>query len=208
MSLAARMAFHDAPAVSIALINNGRIEWARAYGVLDAASQLPATPASLFQAGSISKSISALCALHPVEQSKLSLDSPANGQLSSWKIPDNHFIQQSPVTLRGLLNHSAGMNVHGFYGYAQGQPVPTLLQVLDGVAPANSEPVRVEATPGTEWKYSGEGLQRCPAGDDRSGREAVSRVDAGVGPWPAGHEGQHLRHDSGADVAGTGRPRP
>ncbi len=157
MSLATRMAFHDVPAVSIALINDGRIEWARAYGMLDTASQRPATPASLFQAGSVSKSISALGALHLVEQGRLSLDVPANGQLSSWKIPDNRFTRQSPVTLRGLLNHSAGMNVHGFHGYARGEPVPSLLQVLDGMAPADSEPVRVEATPGTEWRYSGGG---------------------------------------------------
>ncbi len=156
-SIASRMAFHDVPAVSIALINDGQLEWARAYGVLDAAGQRAATPASLFQAGSISKTISALGALRMVEQGKLSLDAPANVQLSSWKIPDNRFTQQRPVTLRGLLNHSAGMNVHGFYGYAQGQPVPSLLQVLDGLPPANSEAVRVEATPGTGWRYSGGG---------------------------------------------------
>ncbi|MGH8039166.1 MAG: serine hydrolase domain-containing protein [Stenotrophomonas sp.] len=154
-SIASRMAFYGVPSVSIALINDGRIEWARGYGVIDTTSQRAATPASLFQAGSISKPISALGALYLVEQGKLSLDAPANGQLRSWKIPDNHFTRQGPVTLRGLLNHSAGMSVHGFYGYARGQRVPTLLQVLDGVA--NSEAVRVEATPGTEWKYSGGG---------------------------------------------------
>lgn len=125
--------------------------------MLDATSRLPATTASRFQAGSVSKSISALGASHMIEQCKLSLDHPANGQLISWKIPENHFTQQGLVTLRGLLNHSAGMNIHGFYGYAEGQAVPSLLQVLDGVAPANSESVRVEAIPGTEWKYSGGG---------------------------------------------------
>lgn len=156
-SIAARMAFYDVPSVSIALINDGHIEWARAYGVLNTNEQGAATPASLFQAGSISKPISALGALRLVEQGTLSLDAPANGQLHGWKIPDNHFTRQRPVTLRGLLNHSAGMNVHGFYGYAQGEPVPSLLQVLDGVAPAKSEAIRVEATPGTEWKYSGGG---------------------------------------------------
>ncbi|UYB54247.1 beta-lactamase family protein [Xanthomonas sp. AM6] len=75
------MAFHDVPAVSIALINAGHIEWARSYGVLDTTSQRAAAPASLFQVGSISKSISALGALYLVEQGKLSLNAPANGQL-------------------------------------------------------------------------------------------------------------------------------
>ncbi|MCD9088696.1 serine hydrolase [Stenotrophomonas sp. SY1] len=69
----------------------------------------------------------------------------------------NRFTQQQPVTLRDLLNHSADINIHGFNGYAQGEAVPSLLQVLDGAPPANSEPVRVEAIPGTEWKYSGGG---------------------------------------------------
>lgn len=157
MRLSERMAFHKVPAVSIAVVNNGRVEWARAYGVLEAGAQEAATPATLFQAGSVSKTLTAMAALRLVEQGMLSLDADANTQLSRWKIPDNRFTQQSPVTLRRLLNHSAGMNVHGFFGYAQGAPVPSLLQVLDGVPPANSEPVRVEATPGSQWSYSGGG---------------------------------------------------
>jgi CubicO group peptidase (beta-lactamase class C family) len=156
-NLAERMAFHQVPAVSIALIEKGRIEWTRAYGVLDIATRQPATTRSLFQAASVSKSVSAVGAMRLVEQGRLSLDAPANTQLSAWKIPDNRFTDGHPVTLRALLNHSAGMTVHGFYGYAPGQPVPTLLQILEGIPPANSDPVRVEATPGTEWVYSGGG---------------------------------------------------
>lgn len=157
MRLQERMAFHHVPAVSIAVINNGRLEWARAYGVLDTRQRLPATAASLFQAGSVSKPISAMAALRLVEQGKLLLDTDANTQLHSWQIPSNEFTRQSPVTLRKLLNHSAGMTVHGFYGYARGEQVPSLLQVLDGAPPANSAPVRVTTTPGSEWKYSGGG---------------------------------------------------
>lgn len=151
------MAFHKIPAVSIAVINNGHVEWARAYGVLETGGQRAATPTTLFQAGSVSKTLTAMAALRLVEEGKLSLDADANTQLSSWQIPDNRFTRQSPVTLRRLLNHGAGVNVHGFIGYAQGVAIPTLLQVLDGAPPANSEPVRVEATPGGQWSYSGGG---------------------------------------------------
>jgi len=157
MALADRMAFHQVPAVSIAVIDNGRVEWARAYGVLDAASGRPATPQTLFQAASISKAVSAIGALRLVDQGALSLDKPANQQLKSWQIPDNAFTRGQPVSLRMLLNHGAGLNVHGFDGYAAGQTLPTLPQVLDGVAPANSAPIRVEAVPGTTWQYSGGG---------------------------------------------------
>ncbi|GAB3259565.1 serine hydrolase domain-containing protein [Chitinimonas naiadis] len=157
MSMAARMAFHQVPAVSIAVINNGRIEWARAYGVLDGASQRPASTRTLFQAASISKTVSAIGALRLVERGKLALDDAVNGQISTWQLPDNALTQGHAVSLRMLLNHSAGLTVHGFDGYAAGQPRPTLLEVLDGLAPANSEPVRVDAVPGTVWRYSGGG---------------------------------------------------
>lgn len=174
MTLAERMAFHDVPAVSIALINNQRIEWARAYGVLEPGSTRAATPDSLFQAGSVSKTVAAVGALRLVHQGRLSLDAPANTLLQHWKIPDSTFTAQQPVTLRGLLNHSAGISVHGFLGYAQGERLPTLLQILDGVAPANSDPIRVEATPGSAWTYSGGGytvVQQMMA-------------DAGAQPYP------------------------
>ncbi|MGH8080495.1 MAG: serine hydrolase domain-containing protein [Lysobacter sp.] len=157
MSLTERMAFHQVPAVSIALINDGRVEWARAYGVADESSQRPATTTTLFQAASISKAVTAMGALRLVEQGKLSLDEDANRQLTSWKIPQNEFTAQKAVNLRMLLNHSAGITVHGYHGYAPGQKLPTLLQVLDGVAPANSEPVRVDLVPATTWRYSGGG---------------------------------------------------
>jgi CubicO group peptidase (beta-lactamase class C family) len=156
-TLAERMAFHQVPAVSVAVIDKGRIEWTRAYGVLDTATRRPATTTSLFQAASVSKSVSALGAMRLVELGSLSLDAPANTQLSGWEIPDNRFTDGHPVTLRALLNHSAGMTVHGFYGYAADEPVPTLLQILDGIPPANSDPIRVESTPGTAWVYSGGG---------------------------------------------------
>lgn len=159
MTLKDRMAFHQVPAVSIAVINNGQIEWARAYGMADAAGDRPATVNTLFQAGSISKSVAAIGALRLAEQGRLTLDEEANSQLVSWKIPENEFTQVKAVTLRMLLNHSAGMTVHGYNGYAQDEAAPTLEQTLDGVAPANSDPVRVDLVPGSTWRYSGGGYE-------------------------------------------------
>lgn len=157
MALAKRMAFHQVPAVSIALVNEGRIEWTRAYGMADVASRRPATTSTLFQAASISKSVSAMGALRLVEQGKLSLDGDVNRQLTAWKIPQNEFTSHQAVSLRMLLNHSGGTTVHGYSGYALGQTLPTLPQVLDGTAPANSEAVRVDIDPASVWRYSGGG---------------------------------------------------
>lgn len=159
MDLRARMAHHQVPAVSIALIDEGTVQWARAYGVVEAGQSpvVAATPQTLFQAASISKAVSAIGAMRLVQEGRLALDDPANAQLTTWKLPDNALTQATPVTLRMLLNHSAGTTVHGYFGYAQGQNVPTLPQVLDGVPPAQSDPVRVDIQPGTAWRYSGGG---------------------------------------------------
>jgi CubicO group peptidase (beta-lactamase class C family) len=80
---------------------------------------------TLFQAGSISKPVSAMGALCLVEQGKLALDDEVNTKLVTWKVPENEFTRQQKVTLRGLLSHTAGLTVHGFPGYATDQPRPT-----------------------------------------------------------------------------------
>lgn len=157
MNLIERMAYHQVPAVSIALIDQGRVAWVRAYGLADIASQRPVTTRTLFQAGSVSKALSAMGAMRLVEQGKLSLDGDANRQLVSWQIPQNEFTQRRAISLRMLLNHSAGTTVHGFMGYTPEQALPTLLAVLNGESPAHSEPVRVDLMPGTTWRYSGGG---------------------------------------------------
>ena len=142
------------PGVSIAVIHNGKIAWARGYGV--ASVHGPAvTPKTLFQAASISKSLTALAALRMVEAKQLSLDTDINNALTSWKLPPGP--GRTHATLRQLLSNTAGTTVSGFPGYAHDAAVPTLLQVLDGAPPANTRPVRIESPPGRGWNYSGGG---------------------------------------------------
>jgi CubicO group peptidase (beta-lactamase class C family) len=145
------------PGISIAVVEQGKIVREQAYGFADVANKVPVTTQTRFQAASVSKPVSAMGALHLVETKHLSLDANINTQMSSWQLPDNDFTQDRKVTLRDLLSHSAGINVGGFHGYAADTPVPSLKQVLDGVAPANSEPIRVDTQPGSKWRYSGGG---------------------------------------------------
>jgi CubicO group peptidase (beta-lactamase class C family) len=154
----AQMQLRHIRGLSLAIIKDGKIAIARAYGVTDDSSKAPVTTATLFQAGSISKPVSALGALHLVEAGTLSLDGNVNDKLESWKVPENRFTQTEKVTLRRLLSHSAGMTVHGFPGYDVAERVPTVVQVLDGAPPANTAPIRVDTTPGAIWRYSGGGF--------------------------------------------------
>jgi CubicO group peptidase (beta-lactamase class C family) len=92
------------------------------------------TPQTLFQAASISKPVSALAALHLVQEGKLSLDENVNDKLRIWKVPDNQFTAQQMVTVRRILSHSAGINVQGLPG-ASDEPIPTVMQILNGEKP-------------------------------------------------------------------------
>jgi CubicO group peptidase (beta-lactamase class C family) len=157
MKLVDRMGAYKTPGVSIAFIDNGRVEWARGYGVRETGSREPVTAETLFQAGSISKPVTAIAALRLVQAGKLNLDEDVNRKLASWKVPENELTKERKVTLRGLLSHSAGINVSSFSGYLSGEPAPTLLQVLDGMKPANNPPVRVASVPGSRFSYSGGG---------------------------------------------------
>lgn len=156
-ALADRMAALKVPGASVAVINDGAIEWAKGYGVAETGASAPVTPRTLFQAASISKPVAALAALRLVERGLLSLDEDVNARLVSWKVPENELTTTEKVTLRRLLSHTAGLTVHGFGGYPADAAVPTVVELLDGEKPANSAAVRVDVVPGSAWRYSGGG---------------------------------------------------
>jgi CubicO group peptidase (beta-lactamase class C family) len=157
-SLLERMAQYRVPGVSIAVIDEYRISWVKGYGFIENGGQTAVAPETIFQAASISKPVSAAAALHFVEQGLLALDEDVNLKLKSWKVPDNEWTKKRPVTLRGILSHSAGLTVHGFRGYATAEAVPTLRQILDGEKPANSAAICVDTEIGAAVRYSGGGF--------------------------------------------------
>jgi CubicO group peptidase (beta-lactamase class C family)/predicted transcriptional regulator YdeE len=158
LSLPELMKTFNVPGLSIAVIENYKIVDVKAYGVIAPGSSTSVTTKTLFQAGSISKPVAATGALSLVEQGKLSLDENVNNKLTTWKVPENEFTQTEKVTLRRLMSHTAGLTVHGFPGYDVDAPVPSIVQVLNGEKPANTDPIRVDIVPGTKSRYSGGGV--------------------------------------------------
>ena len=152
-----RMKHYRVPGVSIAVIHDFKVEWAKAYGVKDVETNEPITTETRFQAASISKPVTAMIALKKVAEGKIALDENINNKLTSWKLPDNEFTAKKKVTLANLLSHTGGLTVHGFPGYEVGKKLPTLPEVLDGKEPANTAAVRVDMEPGTKFRYSGGG---------------------------------------------------
>jgi len=156
-ALPERLAHYAVPALSLALIDQGEVAWVKAYGVRATGDPLAATPHTQFQAASISKPVAALAALRLAAEGRLDLDADVNTYLRTWTLPSNDLTRQQPVTVRRLLSHTAGATVHGFPGYALDAPLPTVVEILEGLSPANTAPIRVDLLPGTAMRYSGGG---------------------------------------------------
>jgi CubicO group peptidase (beta-lactamase class C family) len=149
---------YQVPGVSVAVIKNFEIHWAKGYGVADAETGLPVEPHTLFQAASISKPVTAMAVLKAVEEGRVSLDADINEMLQSWKVSHGEFTQTLPVTPRALLSHTSGADDgFGFPGYHPAQLRPTLVQILAGEKPSNVGPVLFARPPFTAFKYSGGG---------------------------------------------------
>ena len=156
-SIEAWMELYQVPGVSVAVIKDFELAYVETYGVKDRTTLEPVTDETLFQAASLSKSVSAVGIVRLAQEGTVSLDVDVNTYLTSWRVPANSFQVTEKVTLRRLLSHTAGTTVHGFRGYRYTEPVPTLIQVLNGEPPANSPPVVVDFVPGSRWRYSGGG---------------------------------------------------
>lgn len=146
------------PGVSIAVIDDNRIVWAKAYGVTTPGPLgSPVTPKTIFQAASIAKPVAALAVLRYVERGAFELDADINGYLRSWRLPEGEVQSGESITIRRLLAHTGGITPGGFQGYARTEPLPGIMQVLEGTPPATNPAARVLAKPGSEVAYSGLG---------------------------------------------------
>jgi CubicO group peptidase (beta-lactamase class C family) len=157
--IAAWMAYYDVPGVSVAVIKDFALDYVEVHGVKNRTTQEPVTEATLFQAASLTKVVSAVGVVRLAQEGVVSLDRDVNDYLVSWQVPYNDYQATEKVTLRRLLSHTAGTTVHGFRGYRYTEPLPTLIQILKGTPPANSPPVVVDRVPGSEFSYSGGGYE-------------------------------------------------
>lgn len=214
-SLQERMAHYKVPGVAIAVLKDGVVVQATGFGVREAGTHDKVDADTAFSVGSVSKVLTAAVTLRLAADGTLDIDRDVATYLKSWRVPDATGIDNAPITLRMLMSHTAGLSVHGFADYQPGEPLPTLLQMLDGQAPAKNDAVVRLHAPGARMRYSGGGVTvEQLAIEDATSQplEAVARTNVFVplgmrrstfaNPLPATFGNIAKAHDnSGATVA-------
>ncbi|MBC7937700.1 MAG: beta-lactamase family protein [Rhizobacter sp.] len=156
-NLQQRMKTEGVNGLSIVVINNYKIEWAKSYGFADVASGKKTNNETLFQAASNSKSLNAVGLLKLAQLKKIDLNTDINTYLRSWQFPYDSLSEGKKITVTHLLSHTAGTGVHRFRGYEVTATLPKIIQILNGQKPANNDPVRCQRVPGKASVYSGGG---------------------------------------------------
>lgn len=147
------------PGVSVAVIKDSSIHWAKGYGVADVETGRLVSDDTLFQAASISKPVTAMAALRLVQEGRISLDADVNTILKSWSVPKSDLTRDRPVTPRSLFSHTSGADDgFGFPGYEPSAARPTVVQIIDGEKPSNVGRVIFVRPPFQAYKYSGGGV--------------------------------------------------
>ena len=154
-TLTERMAELSVPGVAVAVVRDGVMFGSFASGVTP--DGRPMTTSTLTQVGSVSKPVAAVGAIRMVVDGKLPWDGDITPLLVSYTLPSGAQSGDHPVTLAGLLSHTAGTTVHGFPGYPSAVEAPTLPDVLAGQG--NTPAVQVVTEPGAVFSYSGGGYE-------------------------------------------------
>jgi CubicO group peptidase (beta-lactamase class C family) len=155
-----RMKHLKVPGIAIAVVNDNAVEWTKGYGRLDVDRDSLAMPDSIFHACSMSKFVTAMTVLKLVHEGAVALDEPINRKLTGWEIPDNAFTREKPATLRHLLSHQAGIidQDTSFDVHQADDPLPDLLDILQGNSKYNPKPVEIECLPESRFIYSDAGF--------------------------------------------------
>ena len=144
------------PGVSIAVIKAGKVVWAKGYGKADTRKNIPVDVNTIFQIGSVSKTLTAWGVMKLAEMRRINLDSPIDKYLKRWQLPALQY-DNKQVTIRRVLSHTAGLSVRGYNGvFKPGEKLPTLEQSLSGYTGSDGS-LHVIQEPGKGYSYSSGG---------------------------------------------------
>lgn len=205
---------YHVPGVAIALWQDGEEPVVFNFGITDVRTQAAVTDDTTFQVASISKLVTGALVMRLRDAGEISLDEPIGSYLQSFALPRSQWTERD-VTIRRILNHTAGLSVHGYFpGSVIPGEMPTLHQSLAGTKD-ESEKVELVAQPGRAYRYSGGGYSLLQlALEDKYNlpfaRLAEDRLLKPIGLSAASFEADAILAGAGAqphDSAGRAMPQ-
>ena len=147
-----QMAYRGLPAMSVGVVYDQELIWAKGFGFADVEKKIPATPATIYRMASVTKTFTATAIMQLRDAGRLNLDDPVVKHLPWFKIK-SPFGDAPAITIRHLLTHTSGLPREAAYPYFTDNKFPTLDQIKETLP--NQEAVYA---PETHWKYSNLGL--------------------------------------------------
>ena len=142
------MKMRNVPGVSIAVINDFKVEWAKAYGVADVKTKVANTTNTVFAAGSIAKPMCAMGVLKLAEANKIDLNHDINNYLTSWQYP---YTKKQPITPYQILTHTAGLKWQPNWLINKYRKSPGILGMFKKYGEESTKQI---ADPGISFSYS------------------------------------------------------
>ncbi len=156
-TIAHKMTEYKIPALSLAVIKQGEIDWSDTYVNKDYAEEQNLDCSSIFQVASLSKPVTFLAALRMHTAGQIDLDKNIQEYLKDFQIPQGKHTRENPVTFRNIFSHTSGITAGGYQGYARDLPIPSDLDILRASEGVNSPAIEVLAPPNESLAYSGGG---------------------------------------------------
>jgi CubicO group peptidase (beta-lactamase class C family) len=156
-SVSDKMSAYAIPAMSLAVIRGGQIEWSETYQNAEVGENQKLDCTSLFQAASLSKPVTFMAALRMHAAGEIDLDKNIEDYLKSFQLPQGKQTAERPVTFRNIFSHTSGINAGGYQGYNRDLNMPSDPDILMGNDGVNSPAIEVVWEPNETLAYSGGG---------------------------------------------------
>lgn len=153
MKIEERLAYYKVRGVSIAVIDNYAIEWAKGYGEANTEKAEAVTPGTVFQAAQLSQLLTSAATLAFLDRENFGLDRPVNEYLNTWKLPESRLTREKKISVRQILSHCSGIISLQYEGNEFLADLPTLDELLRGEK-GGYPPVYADSIPEEEMKYS------------------------------------------------------
>ena len=170
---------HEITGISIALIDDQKVVWQKGFGFADLENKIPATPETIYRAGSISKVFTAAATMQLAEQGKIDIDQPLVKALPEFSIK-SRFPDAAPVTPRNVMTHHSGLPSNYYRGLYVRNPAPFEV-VLDEIRDEY-----LSTPPNTVFSYSNLGMALLGASVEKISGQAFND-----------YMGQHFFHPLG-----------